>query len=282
MIIKSIHTGYFKLDGGGMFGIVPKRMWYKMNPADENNMCTWSMRALYVETDNKKIVIDTGLGNKQDDKFRSHFEPFGSESLLSSLGDEMIDTSSITDVILTHLHFDHVGGALYKDEKGNIHPTFPNATYWSNEKQWNWAMNPNPKEAASFLKENFVPLRDMGILQFIDIEQDVQFCDGINIHFTYGHTDAMMLPIIQNKKQTFYYCADTLPSSFHIGMPYVMAFDIRPLDSMVEKAALLERTLTADSYVLFEHDPKFEAANLVRDEKNRIVLGNTYNLNQLV
>jgi glyoxylase-like metal-dependent hydrolase (beta-lactamase superfamily II) len=280
--IKSIHTGYFKLDGGAMFGIVPKRMWNKLNPADDNNLCTWSMRALYIETDSKHILVDTGLGNKQDDKFRSHFEPFGAENLMDSLHNDFIDPEMITDVLLTHLHFDHVGGALYKGADGKIYPTFPNARYWTNKAQYDWAMQPNPKEAASFLKENFVPLQEMGLLHYIDIEQDIEFDQGITLMFTYGHTEAMMLPIIEYQDKTIYYCADTIASSCHIGMPYVMGYDIRPLESMTEKATLLERAMTKNSFLLFEHDPLIQGATITRDERSRIIIDKPFKLNEIL
>lgn len=266
MKLTTIPTGFFKLDGGAMFGVVPKRMWGKLNPPDERNLCTWSMKTLLIETGNRKILIDTGIGNKQDEKFRSHFEP--TEWVLEqSLLSHGVHPEMITDVILTHLHFDHVGGAIK-----NNGLTFPNATYWSNEKHWNWAMQPNEREKASFLKENFVPLKNENRLKFIDVEQDVTFMEGIKIHFTYGHTEAMMLPIITHEGKTLVFCADTMPASYHIPMPYVMAYDIRPLETLHDKAWLLEEAVAKHWELFFEHDPVYDKGTVVKDEKGRIVL----------
>ena len=164
--ITSIPTGFFKLDGGAMFGVVPRRLWQRTQQPDENNMCTWAMRCLLIETGDRKILVDTGLGDKQDDKFRSHFEPHGTDSLLGSLKNNGYSPEDITDVFLTHLHFDHVGGAVTRNDQGELVPTFPNATYWTNQKHYDWALNPNPRERASFLKENFVPLQEYGVLKF--------------------------------------------------------------------------------------------------------------------
>ena len=196
MKLHVLETGKFKLDGGAMFGVVPKRMWQKMHPADEDNLCTWQMRCLLVEDGNRKILIDTGVGSKQDDRFRSHFYPHDDIDFTESLAKIGLTTEDITDVFLTHFHFDHVGGALKRDAQGAIVPVFPNATYWSNEVHYNWALNPNAREAASFLKENFVPMRDQGILQMIDVQEGIKFSDNISLSFVYGHTEAMMLPYI--------------------------------------------------------------------------------------
>ena len=281
MKVRVIPTGYFKLDGGAMFGIVPKRLWTRLNPPDAQNLCTWAMRCLLVETDNRKILIDTGIGDKQDAKFRSHFAPFGEETLLSSLAQQGIEPQDITDVILTHLHFDHCGGALYRNDLGEIVPTFPNAIYWTNEKHWNWAMNPNEREKASFLKENFVPLQTAGVLQYIKVQQDAPFCPEIKILFTYGHTEAMMLPHIKLGDKTLVYCADTLPSSYHVGMPYIMSYDIRPLDTLNEKNLLLEKAADEGHILFFEHDPVVECATVKRNEQGRIVLNQTFKLAEL-
>jgi glyoxylase-like metal-dependent hydrolase (beta-lactamase superfamily II) len=281
MKVRVIQTGYFKLDGGAMFGIVPKRLWARLNPPDEQNLCTWAMRCLLVETDNRKILIDTGIGDKQDAPFRSHFAPFGEETLLTSLAKQGIDSQGITDVILTHLHFDHCGGALYRNELGAIVPTFSNATYWTNEKHFNWAMNPNEREKASFLKENFVPLQNAGVLQLIKVQQYTPFCPEISILFTYGHTEAMMLPHIKVGDKTIVYCADTLPSSHHIGMPYIMSYDIRPLDTLKEKKQLLEQAADEGHILFFEHDPVVECATVKRNEQGRIVLNQTFRLAEI-
>jgi glyoxylase-like metal-dependent hydrolase (beta-lactamase superfamily II) len=288
MKISVINTGFFKLDGGSMFGIVPKRMWEKLNPPDVNNLCTWAMRCLLIETNDRKILIDTGMGDKQDDKFKSHFEPFGKGNLLQSLENQGVKVEDITDVFLTHLHFDHCGGAVQrvKSENGNftegvLIPTFPNANYWSNQTHWDWAMKPNAREAASFLKENFVPLQEHGVLKMIEKEDNVQFIENIQIQFTNGHTEAMMMLKITVGGKTLLYCADSLPSKWHIGLPYIMAYDVRPLDSLKEKTALLEAAATEGWYLFFEHDPITECATVKKDERGRIVLDKTFKLNEV-
>ncbi|MFN7119459.1 MAG: MBL fold metallo-hydrolase [Saprospiraceae bacterium] len=277
MNISIIETGFFKLDGGAMFGIVPKRLWQKLNPPDENNLCTWAMRCLLIETDTRKILIDTGIGDKQDARFRAHFEPFGEKTLFTSLAEKGIQPEAITDVLLTHLHFDHVGGAVKKDSNNNFVPTFPNATYWSNEVHWNWAMQPNEREKASFLKENFVPLQEAGVVQFIDIQKDdVEWLPGIHLRFVYGHTEAMMLPIIQYNNHTFIYCADVIPSSYHIGMPYIMSYDVRPLLTLEEKERILMEAVAGKHRLIFEHDPFTASATVTQDERGRIIAADLF------
>lgn len=273
MKLQIIETGKFKLDGGAMFGVVPKTLWERLNKPDENNMCTWSMRCLLIEEGERKILIDTGLGNKQDAKFRSHFHPHGNDALDKSLHAAGYEMEDITDVFLTHLHFDHVGGAVMKDKNDHLVPTFPNATYWTNEKHLNWALNPNPREKASFLKENIVPLQEHNVLQFIDVEDGVQFTDSIRVDFVYGHTEAMMVPYIDlDDGRTLVYTADLLPSHCHIGMPYVMGYDVRPLETLKEKARLYEKTVNTNHFIFFEHDKDMVCATLTKNEKGRVVL----------
>ena len=279
MKLHIIETGKFKLDGGAMFGVVPRKLWKKLNPPDENNMCTWAMRCLLIEDGERKILIDTGLGNKQDEKFRSHFHPHGDDNLISSLAKSGFSAEDITDVFLTHLHFDHVGGAIYRDDKGNLVPTFPNATYWSNEKHYNWAINPNARERASFLKENILPLKEHGVLKFIDVEQGVKFTDSISLDFVYGHTEALMVPYIHmDDGRSIVYTADLLPSHCHIGMPYVMGYDIRPLETLKEKALLYEKVINTNHYIFFEHDKDIACAELVKNERGRVVFGGAIDL----
>jgi len=274
MKIQTIDTGFLKLDGGAMFGIVPKRLWQKLNPADENNLCTWAMRCLLVETGDRVILFDTGIGDKQDEKFRSHFEPHGEASLINSLKEKAYSPSDITDVFLTHLHFDHVGGAVSRSANGDLLPTFPNARYWTNQVHYDWALKPNSREKASFLKENFVPLMDHGVLNFIPVSEGIQsWLPGIDIRFLYGHTEAMMMPIFQVGNKKVVYAVDLLPSSFHVGMPYVMSYDLRPLLTLEEKAQLYQDLLEQDHVLLFEHDPISEAGVLVKNERGRVVLG---------
>lgn len=281
MKITTINTGFFKLDGGAMFGVVPKRMWEKLNPPDANNLCTWAMRCLLIETGDRKILVDTGIGNKQDPKFRSHFEPFGDDNLLKSLEKCGVSAADITDVFFTHLHFDHSGGAISKDDNGELYPTFPKAQYWTNEAHWQWALNPNPREAASFLKENFEILKANNCLQFIDNQQNIEFLPNINIWFTNGHTEAMMSLKIKINGEILFYCADIIPSSWHVNMPYVMAYDIRPLDTLKEKKMILEQAATEGWYVFFEHDPFTECCTVQRDDKGRIQIKEKFILSEI-
>jgi glyoxylase-like metal-dependent hydrolase (beta-lactamase superfamily II) len=280
MKISVINTGYFKLDGGAMFGVVPKSIWGKLNPPDEKNLCTWAMRCLLIETDDKIILIDTGIGDKQDERFKSHFEPHGENNLEKSLAEKGIKVEDITDVFLTHLHFDHCGGAVTRNfsqnTEGPLSPTFPNATYWTNQTHFNWAMNPNGREAASFLKENFISLHEQGLLKFVKEEEGIELFKNIHIHFTFGHTESMMMLRIKHNEKTLIYCADTLPSQWHINMPYIMAYDIRPLESLKEKTWLLEKAVENGWYLFFEHDPTVECATVKKDERNRIVLDKIY------
>ncbi|HMT52846.1 MAG: MBL fold metallo-hydrolase [Saprospiraceae bacterium] len=283
MKLHVLETGKFKLDGGAMFGVVPKRMWQKMHPADDDNLCTWQMRCLLVEDGNRKILIDTGVGSKQDDRFRSHFYPHDDIDFTESLAKIGLTTEDITDVFLTHFHFDHVGGALKRDAQGAIVPVFPNATYWSNEVHYNWALNPNAREAASFLKENFVPMRDQGILQMIDVQEGIKFSDNISLSFVYGHTEAMMLPYISLPSgNTLIYCADLIPSHHHIQMPYVMAYDLRPLETMKEKKVLHDVATDGKHFLFFEHDLDVACGFLTKNENGRVVFGGEVNIADII
>ena len=270
--VSSIDTGFFKLDGGAMFGVVPKRIWQRLNAPDANNLRTWAMRCLLIETENRKILVDTGLGDKQDDKFRFFFEPHGEASLLGSLATKGISAAEITDVFLTHLHFDHAGGALRKGPNGSFVPTFPNAVYWSNEVHYRWALEPNLRERASFLPENFIGLKEAGVLQFLDVQRDpYEWLPGLKVHFAYGHTEAMMLLQIEKAGRNLMYCADLIPSSFHLALPYIMSYDVRPLDTLAEKTALLEEAFAKDWALIFEHDPRTACCTLQRAESGRII-----------
>ncbi len=265
MKLYSIPTGFFKLDGGAMFGVVPKSIWQKLNPADENNMCTWAMRCLLVELGNRLVLIDTGIGNKQSEKFFSFYYLHGDDTLEKSLKKYGFSFSDITDVFLTHLHFDHCGGAVSYDRiKERYYCTFPNATYWSHSKHWQWAIEPNAREKASFLKENILPIQESAQLKFVDQSQyDLPF-KYIDV---YGHTEAMILPIIQYKEYKIIYMADLIPSSGHIPIPYVMAYDVRPLETLREKEYILNMAIQENILLFFEHDPKIELCNLYRTEK---------------
>lgn len=280
MKLYTINTGMFKLDGGAMFGVVPKSIWQKSNPADANNMCTWAMRCLLIEDGDRLILIDNGIGDKQDEKFMSHYYLHGDDTLDKSLAAKGYNRDDITDVFLTHLHFDHCGGSIMRvGEK--LRPAFKNAFYWSNEKHWDWAVNPNDREKASFLKENILPIQESGQLRFIEDTDGIQFHDGINIRFAYGHTDAMMLPQIQYKDKTIVYMADLLPSTGHIPLPYVMAYDMFPLQTLKEKKSFLQEA-TDKNYILYlEHDPVNECCTLQQTEKG-IRVDQTFSLNELI
>lgn len=283
MKLKTINTGNFKLDGGAMFGVVPKSMWSKLNAPDENNMCTWAMRCLYVEDGDRKILIDTGLGDKQDEKFRSHFYPHGEDSLSKSLAMHGISFEEITDVLLTHLHFDHVGGAVARSKQGNLYPVFPNARYYTNDYHYDWAYDPNPRERASFLKENFVPLKENGVLEMLPVQQGISFSDNIELRFVYGHTGAMMIPFITlpNGKKVIF-CADLLASHCHIGLPYVMSYDVQPLKTLEEKAIFYEEVANENHFLFLEHDKDHELISVVKNERGRYKLGGTHNLDSIV
>jgi glyoxylase-like metal-dependent hydrolase (beta-lactamase superfamily II) len=269
MKLYTILAGYFKLDGGAMHGVVPKSMWQRANPADDNNMCSWAMRCLLIEHNDRLILIDNGMGDKQDDKFFSYYHPHGEDTVESSLAKVGYRPADITDVFLTHLHFDHCGGSI-KREGDQLVPAFPNATYWSNKAHWDWAVHPNAREKASFLPENILPIQESGKLQFVDTPDGEEWLPGIRIHYVDGHTEQMMLPRIDYNGTAILYCADLVPSAAHISMPWVMAYDMRPLDTLAEKERLLNMAADNNWLLYFEHDPKIACASLVKDEKGRI------------
>ncbi|GAC1428887.1 MAG: MBL fold metallo-hydrolase [Chitinophagaceae bacterium] len=274
MKLYTIDTGFFKLDGGAMYGVVPKSIWNKLNTADENNLCSWALRCLLIEDGNRLILVDTGNGNKQDAKFFSHYYLHGDDTLEKSLGKHGFTPDDITDVFLTHLHFDHCGGAIVR-EGDQLTPAFKNAVYWSNERHWKWATEPNEREKASFLKENILPIQQSGQLKFIpegNKPSIIQpFASGITENLSIitvsGHTDAMMLPVIQYNNKTIVYMADLLPSVGHIPLPYVMAYDMFPLTTLHEKKSFLKGAAEKDYILFFEHDPKIECCTLQQTEK---------------
>ncbi|WP_293916046.1 MULTISPECIES: MBL fold metallo-hydrolase [unclassified Sphingobacterium] len=278
MQLHTIDTGFFKLDGGAMFGVVPKSLWQRTNPADEKNLCTWATRLLLIEEGSRLILIDTGLGDKQDAKFFGHYDLHGDDTLDKSLARLGYNRQDITDVFLTHLHFDHCGGAIVRDGDKLI-PSFANATYWSNEKHWNWAtVDPNPREKASFLAENILPIQASGQLKFIGEGQALT--ENIDIRLANGHTEAMMLPQIRYKGKTILYMADLLPSVGHIPIPYVMSYDVRPLTTMEERKSYWEE-IADQEYILFlEHDPVNECCTLQHTEKG-IRLKDTFRLSDI-
>lgn len=276
MKLYSIDTGYFKLDGGAMFGVVPKSIWNKLNPADENNMCSWALRCLLIEEGDRLILVDTGMGDKQDAKFFGHYYLHGEDTLDKSLARHGFNRKDITDVFLTHLHFDHCGGSIIRKEDQLI-PAFPNAVYWSNEKHWEWATKPNAREKASFLKENILPIRESGQLQFLPVPEagfdsqgnlcQIPFLPGFSVRLVNGHTEKMMLPQIEYKDRILLYMADLLPSSAHIPLPYVMAYDMFPLTTLQEKKSFLEEAAENDYFLFFEHDAGMECCTVQMTEK---------------
>lgn len=279
MTLHVINTGYFKLDGGAMFGVVPKSIWNKLNPADDNNMCSWALRCLLIEEGDRLILIDNGIGNKQSDKFFSYYYLHGEDSLDKSLKSAGFSRDDVTDVILTHLHFDHCGGSVIFNSEGKAELNFKNARYWSNKDHWNWATNPNPREKASFLKENILPIQEQGHLNFIDPFEDSPF-KFIRFFFADGHTEKQMIPIINYNGKTVVFTADLLPSAGHIPLPYVMAYDVRPLVTMHEKEKFLKDAVDHDYILFLEHDPKNECCT-VQQSEHGIRLKDTFRLNEI-
>jgi glyoxylase-like metal-dependent hydrolase (beta-lactamase superfamily II) len=265
MKLYAINTGFFKLDGGAMFGVVPKAIWQKTNPADANNLCNWAMRCLLIEEGNTLMLIDYGIGDKQDVKFLSHYHLNGNDSLIKSMHQTGFQEGDVTDMFLTHLHFDHCGGSV-KYEDGKTVLTFSNARYWSNQAHWQWAIQPNAREKASFLKENILPIQESGHLQMADADQPSPF-SFMDIFYAVGHTDHMMIPRIRYKDKVICYMADLLPSVGHIPLPYVMGYDTRPLLTLQEKERFLNEAAD-NGYILFlEHDPVNECCTVKRTEK---------------
>lgn len=297
MQLHTINTGFFKLDGGAMFGVVPKTLWNKVNPSDANNLCSWAMRCLLIEDGGRLILIDNGIGNKQDAKFFSYYYLHGDDSLDKSLAAQGFHRDDITDVFLTHLHFDHCGGSIVR-EGDRLIPAFRNATYWGHSRHWKWATEPNDREKASFLKENILPIQESGQLRFVDEEYGAQAGDGatggsgspliyrdvilpgLSVRLAEGHTAAMMLPQVRYKGRTVVFMADLLPSLGHFPVPYVMAYDMFPLTTLLEKRRFLEEAATGNYVLFLEHDPHVECCSAERTEKG-IRAGQGYRLEEL-
>ena len=279
MNLYTIDTGFFKLDGGAMFGVVPKSLWNRVNPADDNNMCNWAMRCLLVETGNRLVLIDNGLGDKQDDKFFSYYYLNGDDSLAKSLRKNGFTENDITDVFLTHLHFDHCGGSVkWKSDRSGYEIAFPNATYWSSERHWEWATHPNAREKASFLKENILPIRESGRLKFISDGEEL--LPGFSVREVNGHTEGMLLPLIRYKDSALLYCADLIPSMGHVPLPWIMAYDMRPLVTLEEKTTILAEAADKGYFLFFEHDPVMECCSLTRTERG-VKAGESFPLSAL-
>jgi glyoxylase-like metal-dependent hydrolase (beta-lactamase superfamily II) len=284
MKIYPINTGNFKLDGGAMFGVVPKSLWHKTNPADENNMISMALRCLLIEDGNRLILIDTGMGNKQSEKFFGYYYMYGNHSLDQSLTKYGFHRDDITDVFLTHLHFDHCGGSIqWNKEKTGYEPAFKNAHFWSNENHWQWATVPNPREKASFLDENINPMKSSGQLSYIslpdsDFKKESEL--GFDILFVDGHTEKMMIPHIQYQGKTLVYMADLLPTTGHVPLPYVMGYDTRPLITMEEKSKFLQKAADENYFLFLEHDAYTEICTLKNTEKG-VRLANQYSFSEI-
>lgn len=271
MKLFTISHGDFKLDGGAMFGVVPKVIWQRNNPADENNLIEMTTRSLLIEDDNQLILIDTGMGNKQSDKFFSHYKPSKQNLFDESLKKYGFHRDDITDVFLTHLHFDHCGGSIVRNDKGFYEPAFKNARFWSNDKHWQWAVNPNPREKASFLAENILPIQESGQLHFIDTPEKGRLTKSkdlsFDILFVDGHTEKQMLPVINYKGYKIIYMADLLPTAGHVPLPYVMGYDTRPLITIQERQEIFSRAADEKWFLFLEHDTFNELCTLKHTEK---------------
>ena len=279
MKLTTIHSGNFKLDGGAMFGVVPKQLWNKLNPADDQNLCSWAMRCLLVEVDDRKILIDTGIGNKQSEKFYSHYDLNGPHSLDASLHSAGVSHGDITDVILTHLHFDHCGGAVICEGEKLI-TAFPNATYYSTKEQWEHALNPNPREKASFLKENIEPISHAGQLEYVKEGDLIAGC--IEVLVCNGHTRGMMTPLIRVKDDlNILYAADLFPSSAHLKPNFVMSYDIEPLKTMEERTRINQLAVQGNWLYYYEHDLKIETSEVAFNEKGQPVAVNPRSLSEV-
>ena len=281
MKIHPILTGNFKLDGGAMFGVVPKSLWQRTNPADSNNMCSWALRCMLIEDEDRLILIDTGMGDKQSEKFFGFYYLFGDTTLDSELNRLGYHRNDITDVFLTHLHFDHCGGSIVRDkDNGLLVPSFTNARFWSNNKHWQWATQPNAREKASFLKENILPIEESGQLNMIerDPQNKTSWIDNISVYFADGHTESQMIPIIDYKDKKLVFMADLLPSTGHIPLPYVMGYDTRPLLTIDEKRSFLDKAANEEYILFLEHDFYHECCTVQQTEKGvRLKDSGTFN-----
>ena len=283
MKLYSIETGHFKLDGGAMFGVVPKSLWQRTNPADANNMIDIAATSLLIEDGKKLILIDTGLGNKQSEKFFSYYYQWGEHSLDKSLAKHGFHRHDITDVFMTHLHFDHCGGSIqWNKDKTGYEPAFKNAKFWTNKEHWEWAINPNDREKASFLKENLIPMQESGQLHFLDRTQQRHFYNELNfeVFFADGHTDKQMIPIITYQDKKLVFAADLLPTAGHIPLPFVMGYDTRPLLTLKEKKKFLDEAANQNYFLFLEHDAHNEIINLNQTEKG-VRLNQTFTFNEL-
>ena len=284
MQIYPVDTGNFKLDGGAMFGVVPKVIWQKTNPADANNLINMSLRCMLIEDGNRLILIDNGTGDKQSEKFFSYYYPFGDHSLDSSLKKLGFHRDDVTDVFLTHLHFDHCGGSIeWNADRTGYQPAFKNAVFWSNENHWKWATEPNPREKASFLKENIRPIEESGQLKHLTLPSHDGFAStelGFDVLFVDGHTEKQMIPHIQYQDKTLVFMADLLPTVGHIPLAYVMGYDVRPLITLDEKAKFLNKAADEGYYLFLEHDYENQICTVKHTEKG-VRLDRTYKFDEV-
>ena len=287
MNLYPINAGNFKLDGGAMFGVVPKSLWNRTNPADKNNMINMAARCLLIEDGDRLLLIDNGMGNKQSEKFFGFYYMYGDDTLDGSLKKHGFNRDDVTDVILTHLHFDHCGGSInWNKDKTGYEPAFKNAHYWSNELHWKWATEPNGREKASFLKENILPIKESGQLKFVEnnesdnMQNTTKIYSGISVHFANGHTEAQMLPRFTYKGRTIIFIADLLPTHSHIPLPYVMGYDTRPLITLKEKDEFLRLAAKEDFILFLEHDPDIECITVKETEKG-VRLAESFSLKEL-
>jgi glyoxylase-like metal-dependent hydrolase (beta-lactamase superfamily II) len=284
MKIYPIETGNFKLDGGAMFGVVPKSLWQRTNPTDEKNLIDMSMRCMLIEEGDRLTLVDTGVGDKQSEKFFSYYFLFGGYSLDASLAKHGFHRDDITDVFMTHLHFDHCGGSIqWNKDRTGYEPAFKNAKFWSNESHWNWAANPNAREKASFLKENINPIQESGQLNFIDLPKTNVLQNsplGFDIFFADGHTEKQMIPQIQYQEKTIVFMADLLPTTGHVPLPYVMGYDTRPLLTLDEKQLFLNKAADEEYYLFLEHDAHTELCTVQHTEKG-VRLKDTFKFNEI-
>ncbi|WP_299393786.1 MBL fold metallo-hydrolase [uncultured Gelidibacter sp.] len=279
MKLYPIESGNFKLDGGAMFGVVPKSIWQRTNPADANNMIDIAARCLLIEDGNRLILVDTGMGNKQNDKFFGYYYLWGNHSIDNSLNQLGFHRDDITDVFMTHLHFDHCGGSIqWNKDRTGYEPAFKNAHYWSNKEHWSWATQPNNREKASFLKENILPMEESGQLRFTELPENrlLKNSDlGFDIFFADGHTDKQMIPLIKYKNKTIAFMADLLPTAGHLPLPFVMGYDTRPLLTLDEKELFLNTAADENYYLFLEHDAHNQIITVKHTEKG-VRLDQTY------